>query len=658
MSVSDIIIMFFPSNQDDSLNKIEDEYKTDLEKERSLKTNFTNLHPRIYNTPIVGRVGSWAYSNGLFYLLLLFMILLLFTMIKFPFLSLPFTGDHSMKYSTYVEPALYMSQKNDLLWYQKKYAADPVTNPEGILHKFSNLPLFEWGLVLTYKVIPFGTIEFKSRLFTHVIGIFILIFAYIFLKKWLPKKLALLTVFLMAINPVISFSTYVTVLDSLAILCMFISLTVLNNYFENRKIEFLFWAGIVFGIGNSIKYPLLLWLSPISFFLIYYRKKNNINLIRDYLIYNFLGVLVIITNNTTVGILIQSPKKAMIFFILWILFYIIIYILLKKREMMLNNYIEKIYMHRKMQVPILFLAVISIVITLKYMNIDKLSEEFLTDYSLIFNYRLYKYMLFNQFKVYMTRNIFWIGMAGLIILIVSKQLETKKIIFSFLAGSLVYWVIAAKSIFFHNYYTIIIMITFSLLASFGIYYLISNLSSYRVKIITLLFFFILIFSPAHDETISKIGRHDNISDIIKYIQDKTGEKDIIINEGWLSPLVIYTGRAFIQPATLLNDKIREEIKTFGFSETMRKYHIKYLFSENENPYYNDFAPFFSNTKITEPSGSTYNRSIYIYKTIGEKNPEIDKNLREIEDVVIQYRIPEKFKLETVIGKYKFYSFIN
>ena len=90
--------------------------------------------------------------RGVPYALGLIAILFLFTWIKAPYLAAPFTGEHSMKYNTYVEPAVYMVQKDSMLWNQKKYVSDPVHNPEGIFPKFEHLPLMEWGLFLTYRL--------------------------------------------------------------------------------------------------------------------------------------------------------------------------------------------------------------------------------------------------------------------------------------------------------------------------------------------------------------------------------------------------------------------------------------------------------------------------------------------------------------------------
>ena len=114
----------------------------------------------------------------------------------------------------------------------------------------------------------------------------------------------------------------------------------------------------------------------------------------------------------------------------------------------------------------------------------------------------------------------------------------------------------------------------------------------------------------------------------------------------------------MKPATLASDRTREEIHKLGFAETMRKYRIKYFFSPNEKPFFKDFVPLFAKTKLIEPSGTTFNRNISIYRVIGQEYHEIDDELKEVEQMENKFDIPGKFKLVAKIGKYNFYSFLN
>ena len=114
----------------------------------------------------------------------------------------------------------------------------------------------------------------KTRIFTHPIGVLTLLYAYRFFSGYFPKSFNLLFIGLVAINPVFSFSTYVTVLDSIVFLFMFISLRQISVYLYGKDIPSLLWAGVWFGLGNAVKYPLFLWLAPIGFLFLYYERKQ------------------------------------------------------------------------------------------------------------------------------------------------------------------------------------------------------------------------------------------------------------------------------------------------------------------------------------------------------------------------------------------------
>lgn len=637
---------------DPIISRIDEELLSELEEEKLRKSRFSTDFPGISTIPLARSIVRLCYSVGFANLAVLFVILGMFTAIKAPYFGLPFTGDHAIKYSTYVEPAFHMAQNNDVTWYQLKYQSDPVKNPDGVFRKFGHLPLFEWGLYAMYKFLPYGSIETKTRIYTHFIGLMTLIFGYLFFRSWVPAKFSLLIVFLMAINPIITFSTFVTVLDSLAILLMFISFILLNKYFDSKKISRLFWAGVVFGIGIATKYSMFLWVAPISLILIYYMSQDKVYFLRDYAIYIVLGVLSVLTLHTSISNLPTTPFRSILLLLMWVGVFIILYIIISKYEaIMYSLFTSKIFIS-----VIAVVASITMVYFWKYMNFSDFAADFLTDTNLLFNRKLYQYMLRIQFKEYMTPNIFWLAIIGIIMIITTKENKLKKLLNSFLFGSVIYWIVASKAMFFHNYYTIIIMILFCLSGSFVIYYLIINIKSLRGKAFIILLFALLTFPRAYAASINRLKIYQDISEIKEYILQNTNEEDIIINETGLSTLAIYTGRSFIYMERMVkNNVFRNDIKQIGFSKTMRKYHVKYLMSDRENPSYIDFAPLFAKTKILEPR---WDRYLIILNTIDNHDGIRNEELQELDEIVKEYKIYDKFHLEAKIGKFKIYTFID
>jgi hypothetical protein len=635
---------------------LEEEHRNEINAERMRKERFQARFPKLSSFPLVNGTFGSIYCHGFSYVLVLLASIVVFTAIKVPYLQAPFTGEHSMKYNTYVEPAVYMDQKGTMLWNQKRYASDPVHNPEAIFPKFEHLPLMEWGLFLTYRLFPAAGIELKTRIFTHLIGVLTLLCAYRFFSGYLPKSFNLLFIGLVAINPVFSFSTYVTVLDSIVFLFMFISLRQISVYLERNRIRSLLWAGVWFGVGNAVKYPLFLWLAPIAFLFLYFQREDNARFFKDYGIYLVTSLLVTLVTALFVSNLISSPGFAFALASFLALLLWGIHRFLVKYEEAVQRFAEHILAKKKVLGLISVLCVVAGIFLFRALRLSAYADEFLTDSSLIGNYRLYKYMLFFQFKEYMTRNLFWIGLSGAALALLTRERSMRRVWVPFLFGSIIYWVAASKSIFFHIYYSLIIAWTLTFSAAYFIHFLSANLKNAMQKSIVVIGFLSLIFPPVVDATTGRMRNFVDVRTAVRYIKENTKPDEVLLFEGYLTPLSIYTGRGFVMPAVLADDEIREDIRRIGFANTMRKYRVKYLFTPNEQPFYLDYAPLFEETKLLEPSGQNFNRNIRIYKTIGISDKGLKEDLRQVEEIERKYKIREKFVLENQIGKMKFYSF--
>lgn len=637
---------------------LEEELQNEELAESARRDRFQERFPGIASVPVVNRAFRAVYCHGFSYVLVLLIAITVFTAIKVPYLKAPFTGEHSMKYSTYVEPAFYMSQKNTMLWYQKKYVSDPVHNPEGIFNKFGHLPLMEWGLFLTYKIFPDTAMETKTRIFTHSIGVLVLLYAYLFFCGYFPKSYNVLFIWLLALNPVFSFSSYVTVLDIIALLFMFMSLRQISVYFYRKDISSLIWAAVWFGLGNAVKYPLFLWLAPISLLFMYYESENQASFIKSYFIYIVITLFVTFTAVYICNRLIISPKPAFLLTFLATILLVLISYYIKRKEGFVQDIFEKIYGNKKIFFMALGVSIIIVILAIRLFGLYDFADEFLTDSSLIANYRLYKYMLLTQFKNYMTRNLFWFGLFGIAMAFLARETAMRKVAIPFVFGSTVYWIIASKSIFIHIYYSLIIMITLTIGAAYVIHLILRNFKELTQKTVMFACLLSIILPPVIDATNGRMMNYLNVEKVVKFIDENTKPDEFILFQGFLTPISIYTGRGFVMPAVLIDNQVMEDINTIGFANTMHKYKIKYFFTPNESPFYLDFAPMFAHTKIREPSGQNYDRNILINNAIGVQSAEISRNLKDVEEIERKYNIPEKFVLAAQFGRFKFYSFQN
>jgi len=637
---------------------MEEEIRKEKEAERVRGARFSARFPRAASLPLVGQAFGAAYRHGLPYLLLVLASIILFTAVKGPYLAAPFTGEHSMKYNTYVEPAQHMRERGSMLWYQKKYIADPVHNPEGILRKFDHLPLMEWGLYLTYTLLPNAGIEFGTRLFTHVIGVLILLYAYLFFCRYFPKRYCVLLIALLAINPVVSFATYVTVLDSIVLLFMFLSLRQLALFHETGRVSLLVWAGVWFGLGNAVKYPLFLWLAPVAFLYLYFLTPDTVSFLKNYLIYVGLSLLITFAAVAIAGRLLSATGWAAFLLVPMMAGLFLVRYALERYDGPIRDAVRTVWENRWLLALVSLGSIAVGIVILRLLRLNEFADEFLTDSTLIGNYRLYKYMLLQQFKNYMTRNLFWLGLAGAALAIAVKENAMRRIWIPFAFGSLVYWVAASKAIFFHIYYTLIIVLTLTMSAAYFIHAVEGKFGSRVHRWVVLLGFFALILPPALDATGGRMKNFVNVDQVVKFIDENTAPDDLILFEGYLTPLAIYTGRGFVMPAVLIDNAVRDSIGKIGFADTMRKYKVRYLFTPNEQPFYLDYAPVFESTGIIEPSGTNFNRNITIYKTLGIRDPGVAAELKEAKEIEERHRIREKFVPASRIGRFQFYSFRN
>jgi 4-amino-4-deoxy-L-arabinose transferase-like glycosyltransferase len=601
--------------------------------------------------------SGWRQKKNRLYLIGLVFIIAMFTVIKAPYFNTSFIGEHTMKYNTHVEPAKYMYERNSPFWIQRKYQADPVNNPQGIFKTFGSPPIIEWGLFSTYKLFPNNSFEFNTRLFTHFLGILILIFAYIFFTKWLTKTQSLLIVFLMAINPIINFISFVTVEDSLLLIFMFLSLIYLSNFIKSKNASNLFWAGLFFGIGLASKASLFLWLTPISLVLLAFHSKKLSNFLKDFGVLVSLSLIPIVAFRTSLCYLPTDVILSIAKFSIWIILFIVAYYLIKKYNGKLEKLVDSIVKNKFLFFFNIIVFIILAIIFLYFTGVYKLSNAFLTDSKLIFNLDIYDHMFNEQFKPYMTSNVFYLGLIGFVFSFWLNLKRQKNLFLSFSLGSLIYFILASKVIFFHNYYTGIIMIVFSL--SVGV--LITAFSKLFKNKYLFLFFLILIgllvFPTSYNANIKRLNKGKDIESlrqVAQYLIESTKEDDIYIDPGNNQYLTILTNRAQTRDYRLDKPEVKNLIKEIGFSKTMERYNISYIVTTKEEPEYKRYVNLFTDEDL---KSITYSRTDIILSKLG-KNYQYFPDLDVRNELIEKYNIEDKFILEKEIGLYKFFRFVD
>ena len=270
--------------------------------------------------------------------------------------------------------------------------------------------------------------------------------------------------------------------------------------------------------------------------------------------------------------------------------------------------------------------------------------------------RIYKYMVLNQFKMYSSTVVFRIAFIGMLLLIVSKMGKLHKVALAFGAGTLVYWIFAMKAIFIHSYYTVIMMIFICILASTCIFYIIKITPSVYAKILFAIIFLAIIIPPVYTQSAARLSKSVPINKISQYIIDNTKSDEMVLYEGYYSPIAIKTKRGMVRTFRLENQNIVQSIKAIGFAETMRKYKIKFLITPDETPNYEDFAPLF--TDDNSMKSTTYDRKYLIYKKVGIGKGMTSERENALKRIIDEYNIKEKFVHVGKIDDFNIYSFKN
>ena len=529
LSIASGFLTFY-SNKDSVEKELEEEKEKEERDEARRKQDFHNKFPTLNRIPIVRNIVRWMYKEGWWYVLALLLIIILFVAIKYPYMGLDFSGLHDMKYVSYVEPAKHMIEHSSMLWNEREYIADPITLPTGIYDTWGYYQFMEHGLYFTFKLFHWNSIEFNTRLFMAFIGVLILISSYIFFKKFFDKKQTLLILLLLSITFTFQFFTYVTVLDPINILFMFISLIFLVNGIEEKNIKSLFLSGVIAGIGINIKYHALIFYLPIFLSIIYmYKKIEHSNKLAYCLIIlpNFL--LQTLFFRMSFRYLPRNPLLYGLIFILIVSLHFYLYFKIEK----IYKLIGKLLRNNKAIIliyPSTLIASISIVtILLKIDWIYLLFKDFITDKYLIFNWSMYNTLLI-RIKEWVTWPIYYLAFIFLLGLFFIKDKKVKLISYTFFATAFIYFVLTSKVLYFHEYYFHIIVISLIVLAS-NFYFVIKSQNNIRLKILVFVLLILLIFSlsyPIINKNLSK--QTSGIKEVAEYLNDNMLDDEFFIRD--------------------------------------------------------------------------------------------------------------------------------
>lgn len=582
---------------------------------------------------------------------LLLSLLILFIIIKLPLLNKSFTGNNTIKYNTYVEPAIYMVENNDPFTVNVKYLANPITNKEGINKELIGLPTLEWFLAIIYKIFGLENIEIKTRIATNLIGFLILLFSYKVIKKITNKTISLFFLLLLVTSPLFILITQLTVYDSIILLFFLISFLFFLKYEDEKKEKFLIYSSLFFSASFLSKEVAILWGLPFFLFYITIKNRKEINKTISEIFF-FLFFLII--PFTFFKLWVETLKYGSEISLLVPIFIIfLINFLIKKSNFIFQkiNIVSEFLIKNKY---ILFFIVLLSGFLSVYIFKLKASNwsEFITDKEIIFYWPMYEYIFKSRQMYYISKLLFFTSILGFFAIFKNNFAEKrfKNFTISFGLGLFFYLILASKVIFFHNYYNINYIYLYLISTSYFLYITTKRLE-FNLKIIFLALLSIFVYKSNLGVREELLLREKNGFNELSAYMIKNSEKNnfYIDNDNTLS-LTIKTGMPRI---TDLNyEPIQEDIKNIGFNETMKKYKIKYLVASQPIDY-KKYAPAFTNLDLKKIESS--NRTDLILNKFNKNNLNNYNEEIEIINKTIDLEKQNIFDLEAEIGDYKVYN---
>ncbi len=658
VAIASGFLTFF-THRDKVEKELEDEKEREESEEKRRKEDFKYKFPTLNKIPVLRSIVKWMYKEGWIYVALLVILIILYIIIRVPYAGLDFTGFHDLKYSSYVEPARAMLS-HGIFFNEKKYIADPFTLYDGVYNNFGNYPLLEWSLYLTYKILPSLTIELSTRILMAVIGIFLIFSIYFFLKSFLIKKQILIIIYLLTLNPIFNLFTYVTVIDPIMLFFFFLSLTFLINGIRNNNLFTISLSGLIGGIGINMKYAMIIYFIPISLGIILhkFKMKNLFEVIILFYLNALIPTLFFLIGFKNIP---SNPPLYILIFLFLILIYIIILI-------HINHLISIRKRLNNIGLLILFLIIFIITLFMIIYSEDVISlliKDFITDRSIIFNTWTYQSIINNLIE-WVSPISFYLAFIYIISIFLLKINRVRFISLLFLFSSIIYLISASKVIYFHQYYTHILIISLLLFSTnsliFFIYLYKNKRSFERVFLVIVLFLLILSISlNSLSSTSDFLSSHkDNVKTVSKYLHDNMDNEEFFIRRAPAS-IGFYSERksfeedvVFSQDGTNISLFKAELNDNKNISEVMKKYNIKYYVVDNKYGFLKDgFAFIYSQPLLDEYRKTSFRTDRILCDS---KNICFIKIHNAEINAIFDEKIMSYLKLEKKIGNYEIYSF--
>ena len=603
----------------------------------------------LYREEISSKFQEKFSKKEIIYSVLFVLILLLFLYIKLPYFENSLTEDRFIKYQESVEPALNMLNSGNLTEFKYNYLANPLnTAPIKVIN---HLPVYEYGLLITYKLLPFNSLESNTHLFAFLMGCLFLLSVYLFSNTIFPKPFSIILILVLALSPIVNYSSFLIVGDTLMLSFLFFSLLSLQKFKEKNSNKLFFTASLLFALAILTKVSAVLIAIPILLFIFLKDEKEKSKSGSKFILFSILTAFI-------VGILLLFLRNFMSYFILSLVSLIIgmaIIYYLSTKSTILTNKLQSIInkLNRDNITKSISWTTILVIIAYSYYYLyNNFLGGALTNTYSILNWKIYT-QLIQDLISYLTPQVFFPALLGIVSLFIIKtDKKIKTILIAFLTSSFLYWVLLSRILFFHDYYQLIIIFTFCLFFSYFVYSLSKIFQDKTSGIIFLILVLLLLLPASFQHSREVIGPEaKEAKQAAEYLSSTMDNNQYFISGGTAQILSLYSGRNHVQLQDLKTDKIADDIKTKGFGETLNKLNITYFVTTNQQPeYIRIVALLDKNFQVDQ------DRDLIIKYLLGDKQTTYDAYENRVM-IVKLLELNKHFVLVKSIGKYNFFRIV-
>jgi hypothetical protein len=603
----------------------------------------------LFKDEISSKFNEKFSKKEIVYSILFVLILILFLYVKLPYFENSLTEDRFIKYQESVEPALNMLNSGNPTEFKYNYLANPL-NPSPI-KIINHLPIYEYGLFLTYKILPFNSLDFNTHLFAFLIGCLFLLSVYLFSNTIFPKPFSIILVLVLSLSPIINYSSFLIVGDTLMLSFLFFSLLALKKYKEKPSNKLFFASSLLFALSILTKVSSILIAIPILLFIFLKDEKEKSKRGAEFIVFVILTAFI-------VGIFLLFLRNYLSNFIPSligiIIGLIIIYYLSYKSSILeskIKLLIEKLNKNKATK-SISWTILIAIVAFLYYYLYNNYLLWTLTNSFSILNKGIYN-KLIQDLISYLTPYVFYPSLIGIIaLLLIKAENKIKTTLLSFLVSSILYWVLLSRILFFHDYYQLIIIFTFCLFFTFVIYSTSKIFQDKTSSVIFLVLVIILLLPSSFQHSREVISPEaKEAKQAAEYLSSIMNNNEYFISGGTAQILSLYSQRKHVQLQDLKTDEIANEIKSKGFGKTLNKLNITYFVTTNQQPEYIRIVSLYDKNLNVDPD-----RDLIIKYVLGDKQT----TYAEYESRVMIVKLLElnkNFVLVKSIGKYNFFKIV-